>query len=122
MKLTYKPDGQAEQVWQFNLGKLRTHEAEAIEKRTGLPFGSEFKMQLLKGATGARRALLWTFLRREHHTIRFEDVDFADDELTLEMDRDEWQAAYDAVVKDRTIRDEAEREAQLAAIQQQIDE
>lgn len=89
MILIYKPDGQEQQQWLVQLGKLRVMETEAIEKRTGLAYGTEFKAELLKGATRARRALLWTYLRREHPALRFEDVDFCDDELELQMDRDE---------------------------------
>lgn len=89
MYLTYRPDGGEPQSWTVNLGKLRSLETEAIEKVTGLDYGTDFKQKLLKGNTLARRALLWTMLRRTHPTVRFGDVDFADDELQLQMDRQE---------------------------------
>lgn len=119
MILVYTPDGQAEQRWEFKLGKLRTAECEAIEKRTGMPYSTEFQQKLLQGNISARRALLWTMLRRVHHTIPYGDVDFAADELLLEMDRDEYQNIYDELTKVAGISDE-EREFQLAVIGAEI--
>lgn len=99
MYLIYTPDGGAEQRWTFKLGKLRTMEIEAIERLTDLDYGSQFKQKLLQGNAKARRALLFTFLRREHPHIKFTDVDFADDELRLDMDREEWQETRAEVEK-----------------------
>jgi hypothetical protein len=87
--LVYKPEGQEEQRFEFHPGRIKAAEMEAIEKRTGMPYGSEFKQQLLAGSALARRALLWTMLRRVHLSLRFEDVDFFDDELLLERDKAE---------------------------------
>ncbi|MFG2070993.1 hypothetical protein ACGFKZ_29450 [Micromonospora tulbaghiae] len=119
MRLIYRPEGQPEQAWPIDLGRFRTAECEAIERRTGLPYGTEYKTSLLKGATGARRALLWTMLRREHHTLRYEDVDFADDELLLVFDVDELRAMRAAAAEDPSIA-EAERVQALAALDAEI--
>jgi hypothetical protein len=120
MRLVYTPEGQDDpQVWTFQLGKLRCHETEGIERRTGMAYGVEFKEKLLGGQVTARRALLWTMLRRTHHTLKFEDVDFADDELTLEFDRDEWQAMYDGLEANVGLDDE-ERSFRLALIGAEI--
>ncbi|MFG1898697.1 hypothetical protein ACGFIP_32285 [Micromonospora zamorensis] len=90
MFLVYKPEDGEEQRWEYRPGRLRTMEMEAIERATGgLAYNTEFKMALLKGQTSARRALLWTFLRRQHPTIKYADVDFYDDELTLERTKGE---------------------------------
>jgi hypothetical protein len=97
MFLTYRPDGQDEQRWEVKLGKFRSMEIEAIEKVTGLDYGTAFKDKLIKGNGLARRALLWTLQRREHPTIRFADIDFADDELQLELDRDELLQSREAI-------------------------
>lgn len=120
MILTYRPEGQAAQSWELQLGKLRCAETEAIERRTGMPYGSEFKEKLLQGQVLARRALLWTLLRRVHHTLRFEDVDFADDELELAFDRDEWQRIHDELRDNPAIPDE-DRAVRLAMVQAEID-
>lgn len=117
--LVYTPDGQQQQRWEFQLGKLRCQETEAIERRTGMAYGSEFKENLLKGQVLARRALLWTMLRREHHSLRFENVDFADDELLLEFDRGEWQQMYNEVEQVAGLSDD-ERAFRLAMIGAEI--
>ena len=119
MILIYRPDGQEEQRWEFQPGKLRSAECEAIEKRTGMPYGSEFKEKLLQGNTAARRALLWTMLRRTHHTLRYDDVDFADEEVQIDFDRDEWQRLYDELKDNVGLTDE-EREFRLAMVGAEI--
>lgn len=119
MLLIYKPEGSAELRWEFKLGKLRVQETEGIERRTGLAYGTEYKEALLKGQTSARRALLWTMLRRTHHRLLYADVDFADDELTLEMDRDEWQDLYDEIEQVAGLSDE-ERAFRLGMIGAEI--
>ena len=85
MLLTYKPDGSESQEWEFHPDDMLNTESEMIEKRTGWAW-DEFMLNLQKGSTLARRALLWTFLRRIHHTLRFEDVSFRRGELKLEFD------------------------------------
>lgn len=115
MYLIYRPDGQEEQRWQFDPGKLGDAEAEGIERRTNMAYGSEFKEALLKGNIRARKALLWTLLRREHHILRYEDVHFLDDELVLEMDRDEWIRTREVVAADQTL-DDDDRACRLALI------
>jgi hypothetical protein len=112
MFLIYKPDGQDEKRYVYNPGKLRVSESEAIEDRTGLAYGGDFKIALLKGNMRARRALLWTYLRREHPAIRYEDVDFADDEVSLEMDKDEINAELEAL-PNASISDDDKRMAEM---------
>lgn len=120
MFVVYKPEGQPEQRWHFLPGRLRTAEMIAIEKRTGLKYGTEFKQDLLMGGTRARQALLWTMLRREHHTIQFDDVDFYDDELVLERDKDELAAEIAELEKFQGLT-EAERDAGLALLRSQLE-
>jgi hypothetical protein len=117
--VVYKPEGQPEQRWHFLPGRLRTAEMIAIEKRAGVKYGQQFKQDLMMGGTSARQALLWTLLRREHHTIRFEDVDFADDELLLVLDKDETLAEIEALESFDGIT-EAERLSGLALLRQQL--
>lgn len=94
MYLIYKPEGEDEQRWWFDPRKMKAREAEAIEKRTGWDW-QEVGDHLMKGSSLARRALLWTYLRREHHVLRFEDVDFAMDEVDLEFSKEELQRIRD---------------------------
>lgn len=120
MFLVYTPEGGDEQRWEYRPGRLRTMEMEAIEKHTGLAYASEFKAALLKGQTSARRALLWTFLRRRHPTIKYTDVDFYDDELILERTKGEIDAEITEVERlaDTDITAE-ERLLTLAILRQQ---
>ncbi|MGW1762754.1 hypothetical protein ACWCQL_01455 [Streptomyces sp. NPDC002073] len=91
MFLIYQPEGQTEPTrWTYNPRKLMSIEREDIERRTGKNF-SEFTAAVLAGNSLCRRALLFTFLRRDHPKIRFEDVDFAWDELKLQYSRQEWE-------------------------------
>ena len=119
MILVYAPADGDEQRWEFQLGRLRVMEIEAIEKRTDMAYDTEFRENLLKGQVRARRALLWTMLRRQHPTLRFDDVDFAADELRLEFDRSEWQSMYDDVAAAAGLSDE-DREFRLALIGAEI--
>lgn len=91
MKLIYTPDDGERQEWVYKPGKLRAGDAELLERRTNMSWG-DFNQALARGSILPRRALLWYFLRQTHATLRFEDVDFALDELSLEFDRQEWAA------------------------------
>lgn len=98
MILTYAPaDGDA-QHFVFKPDDMLNHEAEAIEKRTAWSW-AEFLEQVQKNSTLARRALLWTFLRRTHPTIRFEDLSFRQSEVELAFDVDEMTAMRNAVAE-----------------------
>ncbi|MFF0469328.1 hypothetical protein ACFYPX_18090 [Micromonospora zamorensis] len=89
MHVTYTPEGGTAQRWDFNPGRVRAAEAELIEKRYGKAW-DQFRADVQTGSMKARRVLLWHLLRREHHTLRFEDVpDFYTDELLVEHSVDE---------------------------------
>jgi hypothetical protein len=88
LKVTYSPEDGDEQVFDYNPNKLMSAEREALESRTGKPF-SDFAMGVLKGDALCRRALLHVLLKRQHPTLRFDDVDFCWDELTVEMTKGE---------------------------------
>ncbi|GAA4676900.1 hypothetical protein GCM10023347_34080 [Streptomyces chumphonensis] len=94
MKVTYSPEGGDTQVFDYNPNKLMSAEREALEKRTGKAFKS-FAMDVLRGDALCRRALLHVLLKRDHPTIRFDDVDFCWDELTVEMTRGEIELAVE---------------------------
>ncbi|WP_432247714.1 hypothetical protein ACRAR1_07140 [Streptomyces sanyensis] len=99
MYLVYTPEGQSEPTrWCYNPKKLMAVEREDLERRTGRTF-AEFTTDVLKGSALCRRALLFTYLRREHPRTRFEDVDFAWDELTLEYSRQEYQTMRDSALE-----------------------
>lgn len=115
MYLEYKPEGQDEpKRWKYDPKKLMSIEREDIERRTGRNY-SQFTTDVLQGNSLCRRALLFTFLRREHRKIKFEDVDFAWDELKLDYTLGEWQEMRKKVL-------ETQHGDDLATSLQMIDE
>ena len=89
MYLVYAPEGSEEpQRWKYLPKKLMSAERETIERLTGKNF-TEFSQEVLKGNSRCRRALLFIYQKRQHPTLKFDDVDFAWDELTLEHSKGE---------------------------------
>jgi hypothetical protein len=88
VKVIYTPEDREEQVFKYNPNALMSAEREALEKVTGKAF-NEFAMGVLKGDSRCRRALLHVLLKRQHPTLRFDDVDFLWDELVIEMTKGE---------------------------------
>lgn len=115
MFFVYQPDEGDRQEWWFDPHKIKTREAEAIEKKTGWDW-EEFGTHLIKGSVVARRALLWMFLRRVHPVLKFEDLDFAVSEVTLEYSKEELE-----LIRVETDKSGAS-EVMLTALDQQIAE
>lgn len=91
MYLVYQPEGSDEPTrWKYDYRRLTTMEREAIERHTGLTY-VEFTQQVIKGSSLCRRALLFTFLRRDHKGQRWEDVQFEWDELSLQYSAGEYR-------------------------------
>ncbi|MBL7624680.1 MULTISPECIES: hypothetical protein [unclassified Frankia] len=63
-------------------------EREIIERRFGGTYGAWAKA-VVEGSSLARRILLWVLLKRTHPTVKYDDVDFAWDELRVEHSRQE---------------------------------
>lgn len=91
MYLVYQPEGAEEpQRFQYKPQKLMSAEREALERRSHMDF-ADFTKGVLNGNAVCRRALLWVMLKRGHPTLKYEDVDFAWDELTLEYSKQEYE-------------------------------
>ncbi|MGW6395405.1 hypothetical protein ACWFR1_34055 [Streptomyces sp. NPDC055103] len=119
MFLVYQPEGQdAPTRWRYNPRKLMSIEREDLERRTGRNF-SDFTTAILQGNSLCRRALLYTFLRRDHPKTKFDDVDFAWDELTLEYSRQELIEMREKVASSTHG---AERAAALEALDKDIED
>lgn len=89
MFLVYSPEGSDEPSrWKYNPRKIMSAEREWIERRTDRNW-SEFTKDVIQGNSLCRRALLFTYLKREHPTVKWDDVDFAWDELKLEYSKAE---------------------------------
>ncbi|EPD56352.1 hypothetical protein [Streptomyces sp. HGB0020] len=115
MYLVYTPDGSDEpKRWKYQPKKLMSAEREMLERYTGKNF-TDFSQDVLKGNSKCRRALLYLFLKREHPTLKFDDVDFAWDELTLEHSKGELRLMRENVA-DSVPPD------QLAAVLEKLDE
>ncbi|MET7514074.1 hypothetical protein ABZS88_11440 [Streptomyces sp. NPDC005480] len=115
MYLVYTPEGADEpKRWKYSPKRLMSAEREMLERRTARNF-SEFTQDVLKGNSQCRRALLFMYLKREHPGVRYEDVDFAWDELTLEHSKGELLAMREQVA-DNVPPD------QLAAVLEKLDE
>ncbi|MER6956006.1 hypothetical protein [Streptomyces sp. NPDC000618] len=119
MYLVYKPEGDEEpKRWRYNPRKIMSAERENIERLTGRTW-TDFSKEVVQGSSLCRRALLFTFQKRDHPTLKFDDVDFAWDELTLEYSKGELidmrEAAAESAPADM-------RTAVLARIDEQIAE
>lgn len=114
MYLVYQPDGQDEpKRWQYQPQKLMSVEREMLERRTERNF-SDFHKDVMQGNSLCRRALLYMYEKRTHPTVKWDDVDFAWDELTIEYSKSEW-------VEMRDTASENLRGDQLAIALEQID-
>lgn len=102
MYLVYQPEGAEEpQRFLYKPQKLMTAEREALERRSGRDF-ADFTKGVLNGNAICRRALLWVMLKRQHPTTRFEDVDFAWDELRLEYSKQEYELMRENLIDSGT--------------------
>ncbi|NEB04506.1 hypothetical protein [Streptomyces sp. SID13726] len=117
MYLVYQPEGSEEpKRFKYNPRKLMSPEREMLERKTDRDF-SDFTSAVLSGNSLCRRALLYMFLKREHPGIRWDDVDFAWDELKLEYSKQELLKMREAVSENTTG---DERAATLASLDEQI--
>lgn len=99
MYLVYEPEGAEEpQRFQYKPQKLMSAEREALERRSRLDF-ADFTKGVLNGNAVCRRALLWVMLKRQHPTTKYEDVDFAWDELRLEYSKQEYELMRDQLIE-----------------------
>jgi len=118
MIVTYSPEGGESRRWDFDPDRVRQSEAEMVEKRYGRTY-DQWRQAVTRGDSKARRVLLWYLLRREHHTLRYEDTpDFAIGELRVEWTRTELMSIRERVMK-ANLSDE-EREEILTALDIEI--
>jgi hypothetical protein len=117
MYLVYSPEGSDEpKRWKYNPRKIMSAERENIERITGRNW-SEFTKDVVQGSSLCRRALLYTFQKREHPTLKLDDVDFAWDELSLEYSKGELTEMREAVAESASG---DERAAILAKLDEEI--
>lgn len=95
MYLVHQPEGSEEPTrYEYLPRKLMSAEREMLERKSGKNF-SEFTKDVLAGSSVCRRALLFMFIKRDHPGTKYDDVDFAWGELTLEYSKGEYQQMRD---------------------------
>lgn len=120
MWVTYQPESGDQQEWEFDADRVRAAEAELIEKRYGETW-EMWKAGIQQGSIRARRVLLWHLMRRQHHTLRYEDTpDFYTGEVVVEYNTTELGAMRDAVLQISDPDKAEERAAILGAIDVQM--
>lgn len=106
MKVTYRPEGAEPREWTgVKRGKIMSPEAELIERHTGWRFGQWWD-ELFADSMLAAHALLYVLLKRSTPTIKWEDVQFCEDDYSLDPELDEHRDARDTLV---AIRDAGEQ-------------
>jgi hypothetical protein len=117
--ITFKPENNDPQMWEFDPKRVRASQAEMVEKRYGQPWDT-FLRDLIKGSMLARRVLLWHLTRLTHHTLRYEDTpDFYAEELLVEFSRAELETMRAEAEKSTALSDE-DRPVALAALDAEI--
>lgn len=118
MFLIYTPEGSEEpKRWTYNPRKLMSAEREMLERRTERTFG-KFQQDVIQESALCRRALLFMFLKRDHPGVKWEDVDFAWGELTLEFSKSEYTEMIEGVSENLHG---AEREAALRELTRELE-
>ncbi|MBP9918713.1 MAG: hypothetical protein KBF43_09020 [Dermatophilaceae bacterium] len=98
MRLTYQPEGVDARSWDFTFGGLFSHEAEAMERQTGLSI-QQLGTLLRQGSALAVHALLWVLMRRDadKRTLKFDELQFRLGEVTLDLDDEEKRRALEQI-------------------------
>lgn len=88
MKLVYTPEGATRREFDFQPRRLMSAEAEAIEDATRLDFDVALE-RLQSGNVRALRAFLWVLMKRELPTLKFAELEFRIDEVSVELSDEE---------------------------------
>lgn len=121
MFVTYKPDGELEQKFEFTRKRLRSLDGIAIEKAYAGKTADFFR-EVQQGGMKARRVLLWHLLHKTHPTLRYDDTpDFYEEELVVEHSAEEIGELIDSVHKSRALDDET-RSQILAELERELEE
>lgn len=118
MIITFSPAGEPSHRFEWTPDEVRSDEAELMELKFGDTWDT-FNQLLLKGSMRARRVLLWHLQRRDHPTLKFEDVSFPAGSVHLEFNVDEYQKLRKGAETAAGITDE-QREQALKMIDAEI--
>jgi hypothetical protein len=111
MILTYYADNKDPQVFDFSPRLLETPDSEALESVGGDAWDTyeQFAELFFKGSLRARRAVLWIMLRKTDPHLRFQDVSFRTEQVTLGYSPAEEAMLLDAMLQNPDM-DPAQRE------------
>lgn len=125
MHVSYAPKNKADgdpREWDIDLGDIPSDAAELIEAHFGAAW-LQFEDAVRKGATLAKRLLLWHLMRTDHPTvhINLKDVPtFTHKELKIEASSDELQEMRALFLKSPQFKAVADREAAIAQVDVEI--
>lgn len=88
-RITYAPDGADPKTWDFEWSRLLSPECIAMERVTGMDYTTEIVPALARGNMLALSALLWVLLKRSAPDLRFDQVQFCLDDISIEDDERE---------------------------------
>jgi hypothetical protein len=80
--------GEARQTYEYRHGKLLNVEFGAMERVSGL-IGRDLEQALDKGGQNAMQALIWVLRKRQEPALRFEQVVFNLEDLSVEVVNDD---------------------------------
>ena len=105
-KLTYKPEGEESQSWEFTFGRITLGEMASIQRLTKMSW-DEVKAQFFANDVIVVHALLYTFLKRANSGLRPTDLEFFEDDYDLALTeaeiREEIAAMSDGEVRQALI-------------------
>jgi hypothetical protein len=115
----YMPEGQEQPTeWEFDPDRVRQSDAEMIEKRAGQRW-NVWVEEIQAGSAASRRVLLWHLMRKQHHTLRLEDVpDFYMGELEIDYSLADLQKLR-ALVEESSL-DDAEKTSRIQRLDLEI--
>ncbi len=114
MNIAFKNEKYGDQEWpEFKPGKMSSTDAEDIEKVTGMTF-VQWGQSLMNGSALCGRALVWILLRKQNRSLRFREVDFSIDELSIELDDEEKQRLREELMKNDDLSEEDRRAVLIA--------
>jgi hypothetical protein len=123
MIIKYSPEGEEPREFEFYPSKLLSVEAEAIENVGGNAWETfeEFGYKFIRGNVRAYRAALWIMLKRhENPKLKFQDLAFKMDEVSVDYSKTELTNIKEAIEQDEDSVPENMRETALAQINKEL--
>lgn len=121
-KITFTPEGVEPKSWEFTFGRIMSPERAVIEKMAGGMSWDEVQQAFWKNSTAVVHAVLYVLLKREKPDLRPIEVEFCDDDYTLEPTRIELEDWIATAEKLPELRNDPDMQAEIASLREQLDE